>query len=440
MSPSPERSRIFAVTGDPILHSRSPDLFQAAFAALDLCHSYVRLAADDADEALSLAGRLGASGLNVTAPYKEEVFARVDSADAHASKLMACNCVALTAEGSRATNTDPQGVVGAFFAAACDLSKARAVVLGAGGAARAAAYGLIQAGAQRVCLINRTASKAEHWAQQLGCNWAPLDSLATELALAGVVVSGLPGGVELIEAGWLRPEQTVLDADYAHGTLAALAAGVGCRTAAGLDWLLHQALSGFKHLTGIEAPPASMQEALTLPVGKLPSNLALVGFMGTGKTAVGRYLAERMGWAFVDLDETIVERSGRDIPALFAERGEAGFRQLESDVLAEVVRGQRQLIACGGGVVLAPANRELLAGRCTRVWLWADLELCLRRAVDGARPLLAGSDPETRAASLLAERLPVYADCSDLVIDTGVRSPQQVAERIWDEVRRSRQD
>ncbi|GAB6877579.1 3-dehydroquinate synthase [Thermaerobacter litoralis] len=123
-----------------------------------------------------------------------------------------------------------------------------------------------------------------------------------------------------------------------------------------------------------------------------PRRLILIGLMGAGKTTVGRALAGRLGWAFLDLDELIEQSAGRDVPAIFAQEGEAGFRRREEGALATALALERVVIATGGGVVLSAANRQRLAAEPWVVWLEAPPdELARRLAGPGAatRPLLA---------------------------------------------------
>ncbi len=139
----------------------------------------------------------------------------------------------------------------------------------------------------------------------------------------------------------------------------------------------------------------------------------LVGFMGAGKTSVGRALASALGVTFIDLDEAIETRAGTSIPEIFKRQGEAGFRDLESAVLAEELGGPGGVIATGGGIVESDANRKMLFDH-TVVFLDVYLERALERAGDGrGRPMLSLEDP----AALFARRRPLYEEVADLVVE-----------------------
>ena len=162
--------------------------------------------------------------------------------------------------------------------------------------------------------------------------------------------------------------------------------------------------------------------------------LFLIGYRGTGKTTVGRLLAERLGWEFVDADVLLEARAGRSIRQIFADEGEAEFRAREAEVLTELCRRQRHVIATGGGVVLRPENRSSLAAAGFVVWLAADTATLWRRLQDDTttaerRPTLTvGGLVEIE--ELLRVREPLYAECAHFTVDTAGRSPADIVESI----------
>jgi shikimate kinase len=148
--------------------------------------------------------------------------------------------------------------------------------------------------------------------------------------------------------------------------------------------------------------------------------VVLVGLMGSGKTTVGRRLARRLDRPFADADEVVVERAGCTISELFATQGEAVFRVMESEVLAELLDGQPSVIAAGGGVVVVEANRELLRrSEVTVVWLDGSPSFLASRAdAKASRPLLTGSDDQRAVFERLhAERASWYEEVADIRVD-----------------------
>ncbi len=169
----------------------------------------------------------------------------------------------------------------------------------------------------------------------------------------------------------------------------------------------------------------------------MKTNVALIGFMGTGKTVVGEALAKRLKMSFLEMDSLISAKAGRPIPEIFEDVGEIGFRELEIDVAKSVAREQRSVIACGGGVVLNWINIERLRESSVIVLLTASPTETLKRVSKevGQRPLLEGQDSLTRIRELLKFRHPFYIRAADITTNTSRRSVGSVSERIIAELR-----
>jgi shikimate kinase len=156
-------------------------------------------------------------------------------------------------------------------------------------------------------------------------------------------------------------------------------------------------------------------------------NIVLTGFMGTGKTTVGRILAGMLGFEFVDTDEWIERRHG-PIAVIFRDHGEARFREIERELALELAEGDGRVISTGGRLLLDPVNATALTTGSRVFCLVASPDVIAERVLTAGappRPLLAGSDPRGRIAELLAERAPGYAGFEQ--IDTDDRTPHEVA-------------
>ncbi len=161
-------------------------------------------------------------------------------------------------------------------------------------------------------------------------------------------------------------------------------------------------------------------------------NIVLVGFMGTGKTTVGKLIAEETGMPLIDMDSIIEERAGKTINEIFAVEGEAHFRSLERELVKELAGGEKQIVSTGGGIVLNPDNIADFEKTGLVVCLLASAETVLDRVRhDTSRPLLAG-DKEAKILDLLETRKPLYEAIAHKIDTTGRPSPEPTAKEIID--------
>jgi shikimate kinase len=160
----------------------------------------------------------------------------------------------------------------------------------------------------------------------------------------------------------------------------------------------------------------------------LEGPLAIVGYMGSGKSTVGRIVAEDLSWDFVDLDAVVAERAGLSIPEIFESSGEPRFRNLERLALLDALDGfSERVVACGGGVVINSRNRARLLEVPT-VFLWEDADVLYRRTRGPGRPLRGASFEDF--ARRYAERLPYYLEVAALQLEPDNRPPRRIADEI----------
>ena len=164
-------------------------------------------------------------------------------------------------------------------------------------------------------------------------------------------------------------------------------------------------------------------------------NIYLIGPMGTGKTAVGKALGRLTGVPFVDSDAEIERHAGVDIPYIFEQEGEEGFRRRERETLAELCAREPLVLATGGGSILAPENRQLLRSTGVVVFLQTSLAQQLQRVGSGrGRPMLKGVDKAQRLEELCRLREPLYREIADIILNTDGRRVPKVADLILREL------
>jgi shikimate kinase len=164
----------------------------------------------------------------------------------------------------------------------------------------------------------------------------------------------------------------------------------------------------------------------------MKSNIALIGFMGTGKTAVGKLLAQKLGKEFIELDALIEKKAGRSIPEIFRRDGEVHFRELEIEAVMEVSTQRNIVIACGGGVVLNTINIERLRKESVIICLTASPSVILRRTArdKNGRPLLNVTDRAQEINKLLEFRRPFYTHAADITVNTSRLNVDGVVARV----------
>ena len=173
-------------------------------------------------------------------------------------------------------------------------------------------------------------------------------------------------------------------------------------------------------------------------VSSVRTNIVLIGFMGSGKSSIGRRVAAHFGFQFVDTDAVLVEREGRAIAEIFAGEGEARFRDLETSVLKSLGVRDRCVISTGGGGVLREENRALLRDLGLVVWLTASEDVIFERVSrTNKRPLLHTANPRETVTQLLAARRPLYEAAAQFTVDTTTLTHAAAADAVIAEARRA---
>lgn len=255
--------KYYAVFGKPILHSRSPQLFNSVFASQGIDAFYTRIRALSGKDVVDTIRNLNISGANITTPFKEEVMPYLDFIADDAKKIGGVNTI-INANGKLlGYNTDYHGVTRSFAESGSNLKGLKCLILGAGPAARAAVYGLMKSGAE-VTVTNRTYSKAQLVANDFGCSILSIHKVKSEIDRFEAVVSTLLPDANPINDVDLPSRLTILDANYRISNFGIYADAFDCKIISGKRWLINQAVESFKLYFGVDPDIKAMEKGLSV--------------------------------------------------------------------------------------------------------------------------------------------------------------------------------
>jgi shikimate dehydrogenase len=432
--------KIFGVVGNPVLHSRSPHLFRTLFHALNVDACYTRISASSAEKALKTAKSIKLCGLNVTSPLKISMTGLLDRIDGHAEKINAVNTIVLKQNKWVGYNTDYEGVIQALESRGINPLGQKVIILGAGGAARAAAYAMKISHAERITIVNRTIERARSLSAMLGCEYASLQRFPELIDESDILISCIPDSLSGVEESIIRKNLVVMEANYKHSH-----PGIErkneykeFRQFDGLDWLFFQAIPAFRIFTGQKIPADIQKDIYKIfkaGEARRKTHIALIGFMGVGKTTLGQRLAEEMDCEFVDTDYAIERLARKTTAEIFEHHGEIAFRELEKAMIQKIFKNSHpKVVSFGGGAIIDKTNCAVIRENCLVIWIWASVQSAINRLDPYTRPLLKSSDPVKKAEYLMGQRKPFYARLADLVINSEQESVQELVRRIKDEM------
>ncbi len=447
--------KVYAVAGNPISHSKSPVIMNHVLKSLKIDALYTRILAKDVEDIALLAEDIPLAGLNITAPFKKDILQLARSKDQIVQSLGAANTLNRDKNGFfTAQNTDVKGVRDAvahlFEEVIVDQTEngevpdneiKKVLILGSGGAAPAAIKAL-ETFRCEIFLSGRNIEKTRELAGKTGVKTVIFNQIPQRIADFSLIINTIPVKIPLFDLFSFLPEQHILDAPYNNPPLKEKCISEGAQYISGEKWLIHQAIHGFKNFTGRWVDREKFAEAIQIAStnpgkARFPS-VALTGPMGAGKTTVGKMLAEKLGYDWVDTDQQLESETGMRIEEIFRQKGEKYFREIEQNLLQKLVLRDKIVISCGGGMVLDETGRNLLTRHFHTVFLYVKAGRSIKRiGKTDNRPLLTGSDPVQKAYNLLHERLPHYLSTAWLVVNTHGGDARQISELIYEDYRQS---
>ena len=359
-------------------------------------------------------------GINVTIPYKQAVIPFLDEIDETARAIGAVNTVVNRNGKLYGFNTDLDGLTRLIRRIGLDLSGKKVLIPGTGGTSLTAAFAAERLGAREIRKISRTGRDG---------------SLTYEEALrdhadAEIILNTTPCGMypepdaQPLPLEPFHRLEGVADVIYnpLRTRLVLDARSRGIPAEGGLYMLVAQAVRASEHFLDTVYPDG-LTDRIYEQILRQKENIVLIGMPGSGKSAVGRILAEKTGRSLADTDQLITEKAGKPIPDIFRENGEPAFRDLESEIIRALSKQGGQIISTGGGAVLRPENVTALRQNGRLFWLDRDPEALVPT---DDRPL---ADTAEKMKQLYRVREPVYRAAADEIIPvTG--TPEDAADNI----------
>lgn len=431
------KTRLIGLIGNPVEHTLSPVIHNGISKRMGISSAYVpfKVEEDELELAVKGAYALNVLGMNVTVPHKNHVLDAVVEMDEAAETIGAVNTLVRTdsLHGFKGYNTDWLGLRRQMEEDGISLCNQTVVILGAGGAAKAVVYMCLKEGADKIYLLNRTFEKAEEIALHMNSpRVVPLklsdyDKIKEEDLIVFQATSiGLYPNIDQVvleDEAFYKKVCVGVDLIYnpANTRFMQLVTEQGEAYNA-LKMLLYQGVIAYELWHEKKIEQAVIDDVfIDLKRQVYPKdNIVLIGFMGSGKTTIGTALAKSRNMRFVDTDAYIEEQESMSIADIFALKGEAYFRKLETDVLEYFNETMKNTVfSTGGGMPLRDENARLLKEIGKVFYLTATNRTIFDRVKDDTkRPLLQSVNPYERICELMKERKPLYEKAADVLIDT----------------------
>jgi shikimate dehydrogenase len=396
----------YAIFGNPVIHSKSPQIFNSLFKEYGQSNVYNRIKVNEASEIIDIFNQYDLSGANITSPFKEAIIPFLDGIDNISKEVNAVNTVVKKDNHYYGFNTDVYGVENAIINNGLSVKNKKCIVIGAGGAAKAAIYALKSLGAS-VFSTNRTDSKSLEISIFFNCNHIIYRDIENNILDTHLLVIAVPK----LDINLKMKDTIILDANY---NLSAFK-GNGMRIVDGHDWLIHQASKTFEIFFDKLPNHLKMKQSLKHGTSR-PLNIALIGMPGVGKSYYGKILAAKINKTFYDTDELIETRSKMSINDIFNNFGEIRFRNYEEEVISKLSTFENTIVAFGGGSILSQKeyfviNLHMSCDKLVNIF-------GSKESID-RRPLLSSGTLMKDIMSIFNNRKEYYLSLSDLTINLG---------------------
>lgn len=442
--------KYIGIFGNPIRHTLSPVIHDSLSDELGINERYIPFhITENLGDAVKIAFSDGIEGLNITVPYKQEIIPYLVDIDDAAYAIGAVNTLVRHKDGYKGYNTDMPGLAKAISSEGINLSDSKVIMLGAGGAARAVAYMCLNYGASRVYIVNRTFENADSIAKDMNAHFKCNRISAVSADEYGTIPEDKYIFIQCTSVGLKKEDGLPLIDDEKFYSMAycgvdliynpaktpflALMEKLGVKSVNGLKMLLYQGILAYELWNDVNvSDEISNKIYAKLKKAVYGNNIVLIGYMGSGKTTIGKEISEKYGYDFLDTDSYIEEKEGMSISDIFEKKGEAYFRDLETKVLEELsYELSHTVLSTGGGMPLREQNAMLLREIGKVYYLEASADTIYERVKqDTKRPLLKVDDPYKRIHEMIDLRDPLYNKAADCVLKTDNYSVEKICEEI----------
>ena len=424
----------YAVLGHPVAHSLSPEIQNSFFELTGYNGVYYAfdVEPDELGEIIPFLKKYFC-GFNLTIPFKERIIPYLDYIDDAAKVSGSVNTVAVRDGKLYGYSTDGAGLYGAFAKEGVEFKNKSVILIGSGGVARAVLFEALRNSCS-VCIAARNAAAASALAADAkeffgkNVNICPLNEINGHY---DIMINCTPFGMHPntegipVTAEDIEKCNVVFDTVYSprNTKLLQLAKKLGKKTIGGINMLVLQGIASQEIWRGETFSNSDKEKIIKM---LSPENIILTGFMGSGKTTVGKVLAEKLGMDFVDVDKEIERNENKAISDIFAENGQEYFRELETKYLKEICGKKGQVISTGGGAVLKSINVSVMKKSGKVIFLDVPADEIKRRLInDNTRPVLQANSFD----SVYDERIDIYKRTADKIF--AGKESEKLAEEIY---------
>lgn len=415
----------FAVTGNPVSHSKSPDVFTDVIGKQYDDLYYTRILLDDINDIHRLKTAFDLVAINITAPFKESAFGLAQKLSDEAKITKAINT--LIFKDLNGYNTDVSALQKIIKDNVPNSTSLNALVIGTGGASRAAITALKYLAETNIYISSRDELKSKKVISEFDIK------LHSYINHYDLIINTSPHLPEIISSLKMMENAVVIDANYNKKPCAEFASINNLKYITGEEWLLYQGIAAYKFMLPNRKIIENINIELLKKSKNTPSRIALIGMMGSGKSTIGKSLAQKLSYSFIDMDKMIEESENMSITDIFQLHGESYFRDIESKLLHGAILSEKTIISTGGGIVLSEENINLLKKNCWNICLYAEPELIATLIKENKRPLLIGKDTKSEIKRIFTERKDMYFRSADVIVCSDKKPYLQIADSIYED-------